>query len=130
MFRPTKERISWNQKANATYVIQCPDCRSNHVGETNTNLMPRLSEHRRKDDQIMFQHFRFYEEFNYRLNHYSSADFFSGNETVNHLEYVFTSVIGNCKIEDFCSKWTILQYLEANCIKKKSSKTNFFFESV
>ena len=26
MFCPTKDRISWNQKADAIYIIQCPGC--------------------------------------------------------------------------------------------------------
>lgn len=39
MFRPTKERKSWNQKANATYIIECPDCRSDYVGKTGRNVI-------------------------------------------------------------------------------------------
>lgn len=39
MFRPTKERKSWNQKANATYITECPDCRSDYVGKTGRNVI-------------------------------------------------------------------------------------------
>lgn len=73
----------------------------------------------------MFQYFASYEEFNYKLNNYSLADVFSGNETVDHLKHVFTIVIDNCKIVGSCNKWTKLQYLEANCIKNQSPKINF-----
>ena len=58
MFCPTKDRIRWNQKANVIYIIQCPGCHNDYIGKTDRNLITRLSEHRKKGSQLMFQHFR------------------------------------------------------------------------
>lgn len=77
----------------------------------------------------MFQYFGSYEEFNYKSNNYSLADVFWGNETVDHLEHVFTIVIDNYKIVGSCNKWAKLQYLEANCIKNQSHKINFSWKT-
>ena len=68
MFCPTKDRIRWNQKAKVIYIIQCPGCQNDYVGKTDRNLVTRLSDHGRKKDQPMFQHFRSCEKFNYKLN--------------------------------------------------------------
>ena len=92
MFCPTKDRISWNQKANVTYIIQCPGCHNDYVGKADRNLITRLSEHGKKEDQPMFQHFLSGEEFNYKLNLYSLADTFSDTRTVDHIEHVYNSV--------------------------------------
>ena len=62
MFCPTKDRISWNQRANVIYLIQCPSCHNDYVGKTSRNLITRLSELGKKEDQPMFQHFRSCEE--------------------------------------------------------------------
>ena len=124
MFCPTKDRISWNQKANVMYIIQCPGCHSDYVGKTDRNLITRLSEHGKKEDQPMFQHFWSCEEFNCKLNLYSLADVFSDTGTVGHIEHVYNSAIDNCKILESCNNWTILQYLEAYYIKTKSSIIN------
>ena len=74
MFCPTKDKISWNQKV--IYIIQCPGCRNDYVGKTDKNLITTLSEHRKKEYQLMFQHFRSGKEFNYKLNLYRLADIF------------------------------------------------------
>ena len=124
MFCPTKDRISWNQKANVMYIIQCPGCHNDYVGKTDRNLITRLSEHGKKEDQPMFQHFWSCEEFNCKLNLYSLANIFSDTGTVDHIEHVYNSVIDNCKILESCNNWTILQYLEAYYIKTKSSIIN------
>ena len=113
MFCPTKDRISWNQKANVIYIIQCPGCHNDYVDKTDRNLITRLSEHGKKEDQRMFQHFRSCEEFNYKLNLYSLADIFSDTRTVNF-----------SKILESCNNWTILQYLEAYYIKTNSPMIN------
>ena len=42
MFCPTKDRTSWNQKANVTYIIQCPGCHNDYVGKTDKNLATRV----------------------------------------------------------------------------------------
>ena len=42
MFCPTKDRRSWNQKANVTYIIQCPGCHNDYVGKTDKNLATRV----------------------------------------------------------------------------------------
>ena len=54
MFCPTKDKVSWDQKANVIYIIQCPGCHNDYVGKTDRNLITRLSEHGRKEDQPMF----------------------------------------------------------------------------
>ena len=66
MFCPTKDKISWNQKANAIYIIQCSGCHNYYIGKTDRNLIARLSEQWKKEDQLMFQHFQSSEEFNYK----------------------------------------------------------------
>ena len=33
MFCPTKDKISWNQKANVIYIILCPGCHNDYVGK-------------------------------------------------------------------------------------------------
>ena len=43
-FCPTKDRISWNRKANVNYIIH-PGCHNDYVGKTYINLITRLSEH-------------------------------------------------------------------------------------
>ena len=91
MFCPTKDRISWNQKANVIYIIQCSGCHNDYVGKTGRNLRTRLSEHGKKEDQPMFQHFRSCEEFNFKLNLYSSADILSDTRTVDHIEHVYSN---------------------------------------
>ena len=93
MFCPTKDRISWNQKANVIYIIQCLGCQNDYVGKTDRNLITRLSEHGKKEDQPMFQHFRSCEEFNYKLNLCSLGDIFSDTRTVDHREHVCNSVL-------------------------------------
>ena len=89
MFCPTKDRISWNQKANVIYIIQCLGCHNDYVGKMDKNLISRLSEHEKKEDQPIFQHFP---------NLYSLADISSDTRTVDHIEHVYNSAIDNCKI--------------------------------
>ena len=67
MFCTTKDRIISNQKANVVYIIRCPGCRNDYVGKKDKNLITRLSEHGKKEDESMFQHFRSSEEFDYKL---------------------------------------------------------------
>ena len=88
-------------------------CHNDYVNKTDRNLITRLSEHGKKEDQPMFQHFRSCEEFNYKLNLYSLADIFSHTKTVDHIEHVYNSVMDNCKILESCHNWAMLQYLEA-----------------
>ena len=38
IFCPTKDRISWNQKANVIYIVQCPNYHNDYVGKTDKNL--------------------------------------------------------------------------------------------
>ena len=38
MFCPMKDRISWNQKANVIYIIQCPGCHNDYVGKKRTEI--------------------------------------------------------------------------------------------
>ena len=124
MFCPTKYRISWNQKANVIYIIQCPGCHNDYISKTDRNLITRLSEHGKKEDQPMVQHFRSCEKFNYKLNLYRLTDVFSDTSTLDHIEHVYNSVIDNCKILESCNNWATLQYLEAYHIKTKSSMIN------
>ena len=63
-FCPTNDRISRNQKANVMYIIQFFGCHNDNVSKTDRNLVTRLLEHGKKEDQPMFQHFRSCEEFN------------------------------------------------------------------
>ena len=124
IFCPTKNRISWTQKANVIYIIQCPGCDNDYVGKTDRNLVTRLSEHGKKEDQPMFQDFRSCEEFKYKLNLYSFADISSDIRTVDDMEHVYNSVIDNCKILESWTSWTILQYIEVYYIKTKSPLIN------
>ena len=62
------------------------------------NLITILSEHGKKEDQSMFQHFESCEKFNDKLNLYSLADIFSDTSTVDHIEHVCNSVVDNYKI--------------------------------
>ena len=48
MFCPSKDKISYNQKANVIYIIQCPGCHNDYVGKTDINQITRLSEHGKK----------------------------------------------------------------------------------
>ena len=130
MFCPTKSGISRNQKANLISIIQCPGCHNDYVGKTDRNLITRLSEHGKKEDQPMLQHFWSCEQFNYKLNLYSLADIFSDTSTADHIEHVYNSVIENCKILESCNNWAILQYLEACHIKTKSPMIKVSFKSV
>ena len=99
---------------------------NDYVGKTDSNLITRLSEHGKKEDQPMFQHFRSCEEFNYKLNLYSLNLYsFSDTRTIDHIEYVYNSVIDNCKILESCNNWAILHYLEAYYIKTKLPMINF-----
>ena len=118
MFCPTKDRISCNQKANVIYITECPNCHNDYVSKW------KLSEHGKKEDQHMFQHFRSCEEFNYKLNLYSFADIFSDTRTVDQMEYVYNSVINSFETLDFCNNWPILQYPEAYYTKRKSCEIN------
>ena len=68
MFCSTKDKISWNQKANVIYIIQCPGCQNDYVGKIDRNLITRLSEREKKEDQPMFQHIR---SFDYKFNYKS-----------------------------------------------------------
>ena len=95
MFCLTKDRTSWNQKANVIYIIQCLGCHNDYVGKMDKNLITRLSEHEKKEDQPMFQHFQSCEEINYKLNFYSLADISSDTRTVDHIEHVYNSAIDN-----------------------------------
>ena len=72
----------------------------------------------------MFQHFWSCEEFNDKLNIYSSADISSDIMKVDQMEHVYNIVVDNCKILDSCSNWPILHYLEDFCKKTKSSMIN------
>ena len=83
-------------------------------------LVTRLSEHEKKKDQSMFQHFWSSEKFSYTLNVYLLADIFSGTSTVDHIEHVYNSVTENCKILESCNNWVILQYLESITLKRNS----------
>ena len=120
MFCPTEDRISWNQRANVIYIIQCPCCHNGYVCKTDRNLITILSEHGKKEDQFMFQHFESCEKFNDKLNLYSLADIFSDTSTVDHIEHVCNSVVDNYKIWESCNNWAMLKYLEAYHIKTKS----------
>ena len=115
IFCPTNNGISWNQKENAKYIIQCPVCHNDYVGKTDKNIITRLSEHGKKEDQ---------QKLNYKLNLYSVADIFTDTSTIDHIEHVYNSAINNCKILKSCSNWAIWQYLEAYHIKTKSSMIN------
>ena len=42
IFCPTKDIISWNQKANVIYIIQCPGCHNDYLGKMERNLITRL----------------------------------------------------------------------------------------
>ena len=42
LFCPTKDIISWNQKANFIYLIQCPGSHNDYVDKTNRKLITRL----------------------------------------------------------------------------------------
>ena len=53
-FCPTKDRISWNQKAHVMYIIQFFGCQNDNVGKTDRNLVTRLLQHGKKEDQPMF----------------------------------------------------------------------------
>ena len=53
-FCPTKDRISRNQKAHVIYIIQFFGCHNDNVGKTDRNLVTRLLEHGKKEDQPMF----------------------------------------------------------------------------
>ena len=77
-----------------------------------------------KEDQPTLHNFWSCEEFNYKLSFYSLADIFSDTRTVDHMEYVYNSVIDNCKVLDSCNNWAILQYLEAYYIKTESPEIN------
>ena len=68
MFCQTKDKTIWKQKANVIHIIQCPGYHNDYVGKTDRNLISRLSEYGKKEDQPMFHHFRSCEEFNYKLN--------------------------------------------------------------
>ena len=57
LFCPSKDRKSWNQNINVIYIIQSPSFHNDYVGKTDRNIITRLSEHRKKKDQPMFQHF-------------------------------------------------------------------------
>ena len=116
----TKDRISWNQKANVISIIQCPGCHNDNADKTDRNLITRLLEHGKKGDQPMFQHFQSCEKFSYKLNLYSLGDAFSDTSTVNLIEHVYNSAIDNFKTLKSCNNWAILQYLEAYHIKSKS----------
>ena len=91
MFCPTEDKLRWNQLANVIYIIQCPGCHKDYVGKTNKNLVARLSENGKKQDQPMFQHFWSCEEFNFKLSIYSLADIFSDTGTVDSMEHVYYS---------------------------------------
>ena len=58
---------------------------NNHVDKMDKNLITRLSEHGKKEDQPIFYHFRSCEEFNYKLNLYTLADIFSDTRTVDYI---------------------------------------------
>ena len=62
--------------------------------KTDRNLITTLSEHGKKEDQHMFQHFRSCEEFNYKLNLYNLPDIFSDTRTVDHC---FRDIFDNVK---------------------------------
>ena len=68
IFCSTKDKISWNQNTNIIYIIQYPGCQNHYVGKTDRNLITRLSEHEKKEDQPMFQHIR---SFDYKFNYKS-----------------------------------------------------------
>ena len=91
------------KKADFIYIIQCAGRHNDYVVKTDRNQITRLSENRKKEDQPMFQHFRSCEEFNYELDLYSLADIFSDSRTVDHMEHVYNSANGNCKILDSCN---------------------------
>ena len=120
MFCPKKDRISWNQKANVINIIQCSGCQNDFVSRMDRNLITRLSEHEKKKDQFMFQHFWSWEKFNYTLNVYLLADIFSDTNTVDHIEHVYNSVTENCKILESCKNWVILQYLKPITLKQNN----------
>ena len=116
----TKDRISQKQKANVIWIIQCPGCHNDNVDKTDRNLITRLLEHGKKEDQPIFQHFQSCEKISYKLNLYSLADTFSDTSTVNLIEHVYNSANDNFKILKPCNNWAIVQYLEAYHIKSKS----------
>ena len=130
MFCPKKDRITWNEKANAISIIQCPCCHNVYVGKMDRNLITRLSEHGKKEDQRMFHHFRSCEKFYSKLNLYSQADIFSDTSTVDQIEHVYNSVTDNCKILESCNNWAILQYLEAYHIKTKSPMIDVVWKNI
>ena len=129
MFCPTKYRIRWNQKANVVYIIQCPGCHNDYIGKTDRNLITRLSEHRKKGSQLIFQHFRSCKEFNYKLNLSGLAYIFLDTRTVDHMEHVYNNEIDNCKVLDPCHNWAKLQYFEGYYIKTKSPVINVGLKS-
>ena len=98
MFCPTEHRLSLNHKTNNIYIIQCLGCHNDYAGKRDKNAIIRLLEHGKKEDQPMFQHFRFCEEFNYKLSLYILAYIFSDTRTVDYMEYVYNSSTDNCKI--------------------------------
>ena len=120
MFCTTEDRISWNQKANVIYIIQCSGCHNDNVDKTDRNLITTLPEHMKMEYQPRFQHFQSCENFSYKLNLYSLADTFSDTSTVNLIEHVYNSANDNFKILKPCNNWAIVQYLEAYHIKSKS----------
>ena len=70
------------------------------------------------EDRSMFYHLRSCGHFNYKLNFFGFAIFFSDNGTIDHLKYFDSAVNDNCKIFHAFSNWTIFQYFEAYDIKK------------
>ena len=105
-----------------------PGCHNDYVGKTDSNLITRLSEHGKKEDRPMFQHFRSCEEFNYKLNLYSlNLHSFSDTRTIDHIEYVYNSV----KILESCNNWAILHYLEAYLLyKNEIAYDQFWLKSI
>ena len=63
MFCTTEDRISWNQKANVIYIIQCSGCHNDNVDKTDRNLITTLPEHMKMEYQPRFQHFQSCENF-------------------------------------------------------------------
>ena len=120
MFCSNKDKIEKIKKANVVYLFTCPGCSKKYIGKTQRNIVTRLEEHAKgNQESAIYQHLNtcpFYEEY---LNLFSL--FHTEIDTYLH-RY---NTIKNCTtILDVESHWLKLLFLEAYYIKYHKPELN------
>ena len=113
MFCSNKDRLPQNEKANVVYLFSCPGCSKKYIGKTERNLITRLDEHAKgNNDSAIHQHLNSCSYYGELLNLFKL--FYGDIYLFKHLK---NTILDNTIILDSHTHWLKLLFLEAYYIK-------------